>query len=112
MKTTGILRTGWPTRGPESADLSFLNFIFQIHQQSEGPLSPPDTVDERLAGVFLPYFSLPGSRVEIPTSLRKHEKWPIHGPPPTSMVVNEVLSILGNELAWVGFCLALSSKDL
>lgn len=59
-----------------------------------------------------PIFSLPGSRVETPSSVRKQEKWPVNVPQPAVMVFRQVLLILVHGRVEVGFPPVLSSSGL
>lgn len=50
--------------------------------------------------------------MEIPSSLRKHEKWAINVSQPPNVIANQILLILGSGIAQVGFFLVLFSYGL
>ena len=70
-------------RHSERTSLSLLSFFFQILEKVKSLFLPWSTRNEkRKVRVFFPYFFLPESIVEIPSSLRKQEKWAVSIPSP------------------------------
>lgn len=92
---TDVLRADWPRQDPEGPTSAFSVSSFKsatkLGQQ------------EMKGGDKLEGFSLPGRRVEIPSSLRKQEKKAVSVPWAINTVVSHTPLTVGNGLAQVGF---------